>query len=261
MHDNIKLEFEVADSGIGISDDDICQLFKPFSQVDSGTARKFGGTGLGLAISKRLVEMMGGDISVSSKFGRGSIFRFSCLVEEGASSDQTPEIPNVHVEPLTILLAEDNRINRMIIKLGIEQRGHCITMVENGLQAYEAAMGRAYDLILMDMQMPIMDGSEATRKIRTLPKPLSDVPIVALTADAITDHRQSYIDAGLNYFLTKPIDWKAVDEVLTKISQFAKRAPLDITKVFHSIGDKQASTDKLPIFVAGCENTRFVGAQ
>ncbi len=246
--EGIRLDFEIEDNGIGISDDDMGHLFQPFSQVDAGTARKFGGTGLGLAISKRLVEMMGGEISATSKFGRGTIFRFSCNVAVGAPSVEILDEPIVHVDPMNILLAEDNPINRMIIKLNLEQRGHRLTMVENGLQAYEAAACRAYDLILMDMQMPIMDGSEATRKIRTLRAPHSDVPIVALTADAITDHKQHYIDAGLNEFLTKPIDWKAVDKVLAKFYGVIKSAPLDITKVFHSIGDHQTSGENLPIF-------------
>ncbi|MEI7610045.1 MAG: ATP-binding protein, partial [Rhodospirillaceae bacterium] len=200
--DGMRLEFEVEDTGIGISEAEMERLFKPFSQVDVGTARKFGGTGLGLAISKRLVEMMNGEIGVTSRSGQGATFRFSCLVRTGILASVEAEERVIPVGPLDILLAEDNAVNRMIIRVGLEQRGHQVTMVENGLQAYEAAAGRTFDLILMDMQMPVLDGCEATRRIRALPKPSCDVRIVALTADAIIEHRQGYVEAGLDDFLT-----------------------------------------------------------
>ena len=214
--DGIRLRFEVEDTGIGIPEAEMRRLFQPFSQVDAGTARKFGGTGLGLAISKRLVGMMGGEIDATSSFGRGSVFRFSCLVGKGTLSIPEPESQEIPVEPMDILLVEDNAVNRMIIQVGLEKRRHRVTVVENGLEAYEAAASRRFDLILMDMQMPIMDGPEATRQIRTLPKPLSDVPIVALTADAINDHRDAYVAAGLDGFLTKPVDWHALDAILVR---------------------------------------------
>jgi signal transduction histidine kinase/CheY-like chemotaxis protein len=218
------LRFEVEDSGIGISDEDLSRLFKPFSQVDIEATRKFGGTGLGLAISKRLVELMGGEIGAMSRPGYGSRFYFTCFVE---SVDY--EVPHAEPEKISfgqsmiILLAEDNPINRMIVKKGLEHRGHQVVVVENGAQAYQAAAARQYDVILMDMQMPVMDGVEATRLIRALPSPFSDVPIVALTADALTEHRMAYMTAGLTDFLTKPIEWDNVDAVLAHLNPENKK--------------------------------------
>ena len=212
----VRVQFEVMDTGIGISDTEIKKLFKPLTQAESATARNHGGTGLGLAISKELVEMMGGEISVESRLGHGSTFRFHCLVEYGEGLEDKERQQIVAPAPMSILVVEDNAVNRTILRIGLGQRGHTITMVENGLQACEEAAGKRRDLIIMDMQMPVMDGVEATKKIRKLPKPFCDTPIIALTADAITDHRQLYIDAGLNGFLTKPIDWAAVDQAIAK---------------------------------------------
>ena len=216
--DRICLRFEVEDAGIGISESGIKRLFQPFAQVDGSAARNFGGTGLGLAICKRLVELMGGEIDVVSRLGRGSLFSFTCLVDAADAAAVVPCRPAVTaVKPLNILVAEDNPISRMIIKVGLKQRGHQVMVVENGLEAYETAAGQLFDLIMMDMQMPVMDGYEATRRIRLLPKPLANVPILALTADAVTEHRATYMAAGLTDFLTKPIEWNDVDLVLSRI--------------------------------------------
>ena len=217
--DRIRLSFEIEDTGIGIAEAEMATLFLPFSQAGKGTTRKFGGTGLGLAISKRLVEMLGGEITVSSRLGQGSVFRFTCLVEPARTADLQPLEPvaAATLAPLDILLAEDNRINRMIVKVGLETRGHRVTEVENGAEAYQAATVKRFDVILMDMQMPVMDGTEATRRIRALPPPFSEVPIIALTADAMTEHRPAYMEAGLNDFLTKPIEWDDVDAALARL--------------------------------------------
>jgi PAS domain S-box-containing protein len=221
--ERLRLGFDVEDTGIGISEDDQKRLFQPFSQTDTGATRKFGGTGLGLAICKRLVDLMGGEIGVTSRLGRGSLFRFTCLVDRGRQKDLASEPePSPAVPPLTILLAEDNPINRMIVKIGLEQRRHRVSAVENGVHAYEAAAKQRFDVILMDMQMPVMDGTEATRRIRTLAPPFSEVPIVALTADALVEHRATYMEAGLTDFLTKPVEWGKVDAVLARLSARAK---------------------------------------
>ncbi len=216
--ERILLKFEVIDTGIGMTHETTMNLFQPFSQADTSISRKFGGTGLGLAISKRLVELMGGEIGVSSALTKGSLFWFTCMVDKVAASDLVHSHKSgVIVPPLSLLLAEDNQINRMIIKAGLEQRHHRVTVVENGLQAYEAVAGRHFDVVLMDMQMPVMDGIEATRRIRSLPKPFSDVPVIALTADVMTEHRSVYMEAGLTDYLTKPIEWDNLDAALLKL--------------------------------------------
>ena len=172
---------------------------------------------MGLAICKRLVERMGGDISVTSRPQRGSVFRFSCIVVAASCADLLDALPpSVDVRPMDILLAEDNPVNRMIVKVGLEQRHHRVTEAENGVRACELAARRRFDIVLMDMQMPVMDGTEATRRIRALPPPLCQVPIIALTADALTDHRAAYMEAGLTAFLTKPIEWPEVDALLAR---------------------------------------------
>ena len=214
--ERIRLRFEIEDTGIGISDADMERLFLPFSQADARTTRTFGGTGLGLAISKRLVEMMGGEIGASSRPGVGSVFRFSCVVDPGTLDETAADQHAVAVPPMTILLAEDNPINRLIVKVGLEKRRHRVTVVENGAQACETAAGTRFDLILMDMQMPVMDGTEATRRIRSLPPPFSEVPIVALTADALAEHRNAYMETGLSDFLTKPVEWDKIDATLAR---------------------------------------------
>ena len=249
--ERIRLRFEIEDTGIGISDADMARLFLPFSQVDARTTRTFGGTGLGLAISKRLVEMMNGEIGASSRAGVGSVFWFSCVVDPGSlpgSLDETAaNEPAVAVPPMTILLAEDNPINRMILKVGLERRRHSVTVVENGALACEAAAGTRFDLILMDMQMPVMDGTEATRRIRSLPPPLSDVPIVALTADALAEHRNAYMETGLSDFLTKPVEWAKLDATLARHHRGSKSgAPLAAaqTEVVPENDDAQPLVDK-----------------
>ena len=237
--ERIQLEFEIEDTGIGISETDIGRLFLPFSQTDAGAARKFGGTGLGLAISKRLVELMGGEISVTSKPNHGSTFRFTCLVDRGKQEDlAVGHHETVYVRPMSILLAEDNSINRMIVKVGLENRNHAVTMVENGAQACDVAAARQFVVILMDMQMPVMDGTEATKRIRALPPPFSEVPIVALTADALPEHRAAYMEAGLTDFLTKPVEWSEVDIVLARLRpRQRKRSTLtrDIGHIFSDV--------------------------
>jgi PAS domain S-box-containing protein len=213
--DSLRLRFAVEDTGIGMSAEDIARLFKPFAQAEAGTTRKFGGTGLGLAISKRLVEMMDGEIGATGQPGAGALFWFTCRVQPGNEADlPAGHVPQRTARPLRILVAEDNAINGMIVKLGLEQRGHRVTMVEDGSQAVHAAANGRHDVILMDIHLPVMDGIEATRSIRALPAPLCNVPIVALTADVVSEHRAAYMQAGLTDFLTKPIEWHEVDAVL-----------------------------------------------
>ena len=212
--DQLSLEFTVIDTGIGIRQEHQDVIFEAFRQADSSTTRQFGGTGLGLTISARLVAIMGGTIAVKSAFGEGSEFRFTipCKLapRESVAAPLRPVAP-LSLAParrLRILLAEDNTVNQRLAKRLLEKRGHAVSIAGDGRQAVEAAMAAPpFDLILMDVQMPIMDGIEATRAIRRIVDPqLSSVPIVAMTAFAMKADQERCLAAGMNGHLAKPID-------------------------------------------------------
>lgn len=219
----VTLRVEVEDSGKGIATDQLPRLFQPFSQLDTSTSRRFGGTGLGLTITKRLVEVMGGGIGVESRCGTGTRFWFDIpfrkVVRRGpAVSEACAERPTMARRPLHILLAEDNRINQMLVKTMLQKLGHTVVVANNGRVAVAAAEESEFDAVLMDMQMPDMDGEEATRAIRTMPPPKSRLPIIALTADAMVEHRERYLQAGVNELVPKPIDWDALVLALAKVT-------------------------------------------
>ena len=213
--------FEVADTGIGITRDQMEHLFTAFCQADQTTTRRFGGTGLGLAIAKKLVELMGGDIGVQSQPGDGATFWFSLPFDFGdaavLAAPDSPAIPPAPARPqrpLSILLAEDNRINQMLVRSMLQKFGHSVRVAENGRQALDAVIAEDFDAVLMDMQMPEMDGEEATRRIRALPPPKNRVPVLALTADVMLEHRERYLRAGVDELVAKPIDWLVLSEAL-----------------------------------------------
>ncbi len=201
----VMLEVEVADTGIGIAPEVQARLFEKFSQGDASTTRRFGGTGLGLAISKRLVEAQGGEIGVDSDAGRGARFwfRIPCAPAEAPAADAAVAACG---RALEILVAEDNAINREVVSGLLCRAGHHCTLAENGLQAVEAASAGLFDLILMDLQMPELDGLAATRAIRALAGPLAGVPIVALTASTFAEQAGDCLAAGMTGHLAKPID-------------------------------------------------------
>lgn len=246
---------EVADTGIGISADAVDGLFEPFVQADASTTRRFGGTGLGLAISKRLVEAMDGNIEVESIENVGTTFRFEVTLETG--SNIVRNSPRTTVAPtrtLSILLAEDNQINRALVEAVVRHNGHSIRSVENGLLAVEAAMGEQFDVILMDMQMPIMDGLAATRAIRGGDGPCANIPIIALTADASAERRRFYDNVGLTEFLTKPIDSGMLIEHLNMIG--ATGTPVNLAHLeranssFHVLNVKKIDENQQALGVA-----------
>ena len=210
------LHFQVSDTGIGLQPEQIERLFQPFVQADPSTTRRYGGTGLGLAISRRLVECMGGALWVESTPGIGSCFHFTVRLQalsESVPSKALPPPPHPESQPplpgaaqgRRILLVEDNFINQQIARGLLEPLGATIEVAENGVQAVAAVRAGEYDLILMDMQMPEMDGLEATRQIRRLPQG-AELPIIAMTANAMQGDRENCLQAGMNDYLAKPLD-------------------------------------------------------
>ncbi len=221
------LEFSVTDTGLGIPKEKIALLFKPFSQVDSSTTREFGGSGLGLSIVRSLARLMEGEVGLESEMGKGSRFWFRIKVETIAISEKasassnsidkkkTP-IPKVNYQG-KILVVEDNPTNRKVIQIMLEKFGLTVSFAENGQQGVNCIQNGIFDLVLMDVQMPIMDGYEATQTIRRWEEENNRqrLPIVALTADAFEGDRRKSLDAGMDSFLAKPINVADLAEVLS----------------------------------------------
>ena len=222
----VRLRFEVVDTGIGIEAGNLSRLFSSFSQADSSTTRRFGGTGLGLTISQRLVNLMGGEISVSSEPDKGSSFSFDLETEIAADipvPDQSPELKNLQScvtnRPTSqskrlVLLAEDNVVNQKVAIRLLEHLDCQVDLAINGLIAVEMAEANIYDLILMDCQMPEMDGFEAVAAIRSLKKRDYRVPIVALTANAFPEDKLRCLNAGMDDYLSKPVTRDKLKAVL-----------------------------------------------
>ena len=203
--------FDVIDTGIGIDASVIDRLFDEFTQADSTISRRYEGTGLGLAISRKLVKTMGGEIGVDSTLGEGSVFHFWLPLQEASGpvidGNKTAHIAAFKtLRPLRVLIAEDNQINHMIIGALMKKYGHTFVIAENGNEAVIALQQAPFDLALLDIRMPEMSGPEAARAIRKMPAPAGDIPIIALTADAMRDHLQAYLDSGMNAITAKPID-------------------------------------------------------
>ena len=199
------LHFEVTDTGPGIDEATLARLFRPFEQADNTSTRRHGGTGLGLVITRRLAQLMGGDAGVDSQPGAGSRFWFTARLALEMAEDEALEPGPVVVAPRRVLLAEDDPVNRLIASSLLQGLGHEVDMAEDGERALAMASENPYDLILMDVQMPSMDGLEATRRIRVLPAH-ARTRIVAITANAFEQDREACARAGMDGFLTKPID-------------------------------------------------------
>lgn len=215
------IRFAVIDTGIGIAPSAKDKLFHSFFQADSSISRRFGGTGLGLSICKRIVEMQGGRIGVDSTLGAGSSFWFElgfATVEHAAIHAAVVADVPIHHASLNILLAEDNEVNQRVAGTLLKRAGHQVTIACDGHQALELASSQSFDVVLMDMHMPEMDGLEATKAIRLLPAPASRVPIVALTAAGSSSDIETCLQAGMNYFLVKPFRMERLEAILSEMT-------------------------------------------
>jgi CheY-like chemotaxis protein len=207
----------VRDTGIGIPKDKQAELFKPFVQADRSITRQYGGSGLGLAISKRLVEAMGGTLGVDSLPGVGSRFWFEVVLETGdAAAAEPAKLDPATVPPRRILLVEDVELNRRLLQMMLSAHGHEVIFATSGAEAVELVVRERFDVVLMDVQMPVMDGVEATRQIRQMAGPAREVPIIGLTANVLASEQQRYLAAGMNACLTKPIDWDQLFAALAR---------------------------------------------
>lgn len=208
-----SIYFEVKDSGIGISEDKLEHIFQSFAQEKSDTTRKYGGTGLGLAITKKLIELQGGEIKVESKLGEGTKFFFTLEYEAGNEKTQNPDTFRKEASQIKdlsgvkLLLVEDNQFNVMVVKQFLQKWGIETTHAANGIDAFNLTKNNTYDIILMDLQMPQMDGYESTKKIRALKDEwCQEVPIIALTAEAMSEVREKVLHVGMNDYVTKPFN-------------------------------------------------------
>jgi len=235
---SVLLDFFVRDTGIGISEEQAGRLFTPFTQADASTTRKYGGTGLGLTITKKLVELMGGEISLKSVPGQGTTIKFSFSFEYADESGEL-EQDKAHdkvkkeksLEGYRVLLVEDNDVNVLVARSLMKKMGLKIFVAENGQvaidkieEAQKEGLRPAFDIVFMDLQMPVLDGYEATKKLRANPE-YADLVIVAMTAHAINEEREHCLAVGMNDHLTKPIEVAKLRETLE----------------FHLTGNKTAS--------------------
>ncbi|MBF0382884.1 MAG: PAS domain S-box protein [Magnetococcales bacterium] len=228
-HDKHFLRYIVSDTGIGIPENRIETIFKPFKQAESSTTRRFGGTGLGLSICQKLIARMGGKIWVKSKLDQGSTFyvdipfkRTTTVERQAKVNQRIDNIKDTNSDGLSILLADDAEENCMVLEAFLKNSNHELTIVEDGLEAYEAFKKDDFDIVLMDIDMPVMDGYEATKKMRDWEKEqkINQTPILALTANAMKEDFEQTIEAGCNMHLSKPIRKK---NLLEAINQFTAK--------------------------------------
>jgi len=255
------LRFTISDTGIGIPGEKLGQVFEPFTQADSSTTRRFGGSGLGLTISKRLVELMGGRIWVESRVGEGSVFAFAVPFEIWAAASRPTAAPagtdpEAPLPALHILLAEDSPDNCTITMAYLEDTPYRVDIAETGAIACEKFIAGHYDLVLMDRQMPIMDGLTATRTIRAWEHANGrpPTPIIALTASALKRDREMCLAAGCTAFLTKPIKQEVLLQAIKERSIVAPRSSKEESSRKDTIlvRANPKFADMIPVFLQNC---------
>lgn len=260
---HIELKFSVTDTGIGIASNNLGNLFKSFSQIDGSFTKKHGGTGLGLAISKQLVEMMGGKIWLESEENKGSTFYFTARFKVGSyelMSTIKKEIEEIPREPksLTILLIEDDKVNQMVVTRMLKEKGYLVHIANDGVEALEILERKKYDLILMDIQMPKMDGLETTRRIREKEGQERHTPIIALTAYALKGDRERFLSNGMDEYIPKPIDKEELFHVINKTMAISKQENItpELSIRFNENGDieffskEEAKVEKEKVFIS-----------
>jgi signal transduction histidine kinase/DNA-binding NarL/FixJ family response regulator len=255
-----RVAIEVADTGIGMSEATQARLFQKFTQADSSISRRFGGTGLGLAITRELLGLMGGTISVTSQLGKGSRFLVTLplLPPVGDAPVGGPHAAGqseAGTRALVVLVADDNRTNQRLVAALLQAAGHMADVVANGREAVEAVLRRHYDVVLMDVQMPVMDGVQATRRIRALPAPARDVPIVALTADAVTGAEDRYRGAGMDAYLSKPL---SPDTLVATLDALVRGGPRPEAKQPAGPPVDRSAISGLRGFMDGAEFAAFI---
>ncbi|MCP4130552.1 MAG: response regulator [bacterium] len=219
----IPILFSIEDTGVGIPEEKLESIFDSFSQVDTSYVRKIGGTGLGLAISKQLIELMGGEIRVSSKPGQGSTFSFNVYLQHSEKPDpaknEIPELREEQNQPLRILVAEDNAVNARLALITLGKLNHQAENVTNGIEVLETVAHKHFDLILMDIEMPKMDGLEAAIKIRQgeAGEKQASIPIIAMTAHATIEVKEECLKAGMNDYVSKPINISSLELIIRKV--------------------------------------------
>ena len=219
--EQVELVTSVRDTGIGIPADILPSLFERFKQADSGIARRYGGSGLGLAISRGLIDLMGGRIDVDTEVGVGSTFRVTVNLPRGASkklvsADTSFDTEIDTAQGLLILVAEDNEVNQQVVTAMLENLGHRCEVAADGLEVLAKLPARPFDLVLMDIQMPNLDGLAATRRIRAMKSSISRIPIIALTANAMVEDREAYMEAGMNDHVAKPVEMKELARAINR---------------------------------------------
>jgi CheY-like chemotaxis protein len=221
------VKIRVSDTGMGMDEETQTRLFRPFVQADDSTSRRFGGTGLGLSICRRLAELMGGEASVKSEIGRGSEFTFTFMageaapqhrvVNEGPALSEDDSRSALKRDNLRLLLVDDHPINRQVVALFLRPFNMRVVEATNGKEALEALKREAFDLVLLDIHMPVMDGTETIRQIRASSEAYASVPVIALTADAMSGDKERYLAMGMDGYLSKPIAERDLISEITRV--------------------------------------------